>query len=114
MRADVPFKIDGRECRLSMTLGALERLAETQPALAVLAQTLASGVWHHDEVRDVIAAGLHGAGEGVTYEDVYNAHGMAECHRLAVLAMAAVFGADMGNAFAAGMTPPAAGTEISH
>lgn len=73
-RGEVAAFIGGAERRLRLTLGALAELEEAFGAedLGDLARRFASGTLKTRDVIRVIAAGLRGAGETLTDDDVAN------------------------------------------
>ena len=71
-RGEIAAFIGGAERRLRLTLGALAELEEAFGAedLADLARRFASGSLKTRDVIRVLAAGLRGAGEALTDDDV--------------------------------------------
>lgn len=75
MRGEVAIRIDGQTRRMRLTLGAL---AELEAALAVkslvsLAEKFEAGQVSTAELIALLAAGLRGAGEPVSIEDLSGA-----------------------------------------
>jgi hypothetical protein len=98
-RGEIEAEIGGARRTLVLTLGAL---AELEAAFGVddliaLAERFGSGrLKAHDLVR-IIAAGLRGAGESVSDEEVSRmavADGAHGCVRIATALLAATFGGD--------------------
>lgn len=71
-RGEVAAKLNGREYRLCLTLGALAELESAFAAedLTELAQRFSSGRLSAHDLITIIAAGLRGAGHDVSEEDV--------------------------------------------
>lgn len=98
MTAEVTTEIEGRPVRLSMTIGALERIAKVNPVLAEVYGALAGGVWRLEEMRAVLDAGLSEAGETATSAELIAALGLRKSADLARRALAEAFGDHPGNA----------------
>lgn len=71
-RGEISARLDGREQRLRLTLGALAELESAFSAddLGALAQRFSTGRLSAADMIRVIAAGLRGAGAAVADEDV--------------------------------------------
>jgi len=115
MTAEVTAEMEGREVRLSMTIGALERVAKVNPVLGEVYGALAGGVWKLEELRAVLDAGLAEAGEDAKSGDVIAALGLRKSADLARRALAEAFGDHPGNASSAAETgkTPASGSSTT-
>jgi hypothetical protein len=96
-RGEIAAEIGGRERTLVLTLGALAELEAAFGAtdLVALAERFGSGRLSAQDLIRIIAAGLRGAGESVTDEEVarMSAPGGAEDYvRIAVALIEATFG----------------------
>jgi hypothetical protein len=97
-RGEIAAEIGGRERTLVLTLGALAELEAAFGAtdLVALAERFGSGRLSAQDLIRIVAAGLRGAGESVTDEEVarMSAPGGAEDYvRIAVALIEATFGA---------------------
>lgn len=98
-RGEVAGVIDGTERRLCLTLGALAELEAAFEAddLAALAARFEAGRLSARDLTIIIAAGLRGAGEAVTVEEVSAMRfegGVGGAAAIAVKLLAAAFGAE--------------------
>jgi hypothetical protein len=96
-RGEIAAEIGGRERTLVLTLGALAELEAAFGAtdLVALAERFGSGRLSAQDLIRIIAAGLRGAGESVSDEEVarMSAPGGAEDYvRIAVALIEATFG----------------------
>lgn len=113
-RGEIAAVIGGVERRLRLTLGALADLEDAFGAedLADLARRFASGSLKARDATRVISAGLRGAGEQVSDDDVATMHvdgGIAGYVDIVVRLIAATFGVDPREEGAASPLPaPAA------
>jgi hypothetical protein len=115
-RGEIEAEIGGRRRRLVLTLGALAELEAAFGAddLVALAERFASGRLKARDLARIIAAGLRGAGEDVSDEDVAAmtvSNGAADFVRIAVALIEATFGggaASTENAAGPLAPPPAA------
>lgn len=97
-RGEIAARLDGREYRLCLTLGAL---AELETAFAVddlgrLAERFSSGRLSARDITRILGAGLRGAGNAVTDEEVGTMAcegGAAGMARIASDLLKATFGA---------------------
>ena len=102
-RGEIEAEIGGAQRRLVLTLGALAELEAAFGAddLVALAERFGAGrLKAHDLIR-IIGAGLRGAGEPLTDDDVSRmtvAGGAAGYARVAAELIAATFGGDETNA----------------
>jgi hypothetical protein len=73
-RGEISATLDGRERRLCLTLGALAELETAFAAddLNALVERFSGGRFSATDIIRIIAAGLRGAGENVTDDDVRN------------------------------------------
>lgn len=109
-RGEVEAVIDGRRRILVLTLGALAELEAAFGAadLMALAERFSAGRLGARDVTQVLAAGLRGAGEAVTLEEVAAMRvedGAVGCVRLVHALLAATFGRE--GTQADGPRPPA-------
>jgi hypothetical protein len=98
-RGEIEAEIGGARRRLVLTLGALAELEAVFGAddLAALAERFGSGRLSAHDLTRIIAAGLRGAGEDVSDDDVANmtvSNGAPGYVRIAAGLMAATFGGD--------------------
>lgn len=98
-RGEIEAEIGGARRRLVLTLGALAELEAAFAAddLGALAERFAVGRLKAQDLVRIIAAGLRGAGEGVTDEDVSRMtmpDGAEGYVKLAVALIEAAFGTD--------------------
>jgi hypothetical protein len=98
-RGEIEAEIGGARRRLVLTLGALAELEAAFGAgdLVALAERFGSGRLNAGDLTRIIAAGLRGAGEAVSDEEVARmavADGAAGYVRIAVALIAATFGSD--------------------
>jgi hypothetical protein len=98
-RGEIEAEIDGTKRRLVLTLGALAELEAAFGAedLVALAERFGSGRLKADDLKRIIAAGLRGAGEKITDEEVSHltvADGLSGYVRIAADLIAATFGHD--------------------
>ncbi|MEA2990405.1 MAG: hypothetical protein QOG83_3116 [Alphaproteobacteria bacterium] len=122
-RGEIEAEIGGERRRLVLTLGALAELEAAFGAddLVALAERFGSGRLKAADLTNIIGAGLRGAGEAVTDEEVARmavADGAQGYVRIAGALIAATFGrrTSAGPSVAAGggrpQRPPFAWTEI--
>ena len=109
-RGEVAAELDGRPRRLVLTLGALAELEDALGAedLVALAERFSRGRLAARDAIRLVAAGLRGAGESVTDEEVARMTapgGAAGFARLVGELIAATFGAGEGGASAAPANP---------
>jgi hypothetical protein len=102
-RGEIEAEIGGARRRLVLTLGALAELEAAFGAgdLAALAERFGRGRLKARELTRIIAAGLRGAGEDVSDDNVANMEvngGAAGYVRIAVELMAATFGGEAPHA----------------
>lgn len=97
MTAEVEIEMEGRTVRLSMTIGALERVAKVNPVIGEVYGALAGGIWRLEEMRAVLDAGLVEAGETVKSADIIASLGLRKSADLARRALAEAFGDHPGN-----------------
>jgi len=114
-RGEIEAEIGGRRRRLVLTLGALAELEAAFGAddMAALAQRFATGRLKARDLLRIIAAGLRGAGEEVSEEEVarMTAQGGAAGYvRIAVDLIAATFGGELAPGANKNETPRAGGT----
>ena len=100
-RGETAATLDGRERRLCLTLGALAELEAAFEAqdLTALVERFSSGRLSARDLIRVIAAGLRGAGEAVSDEEVGSMRvesGAAGYARIASELLAATFGTGEG------------------
>jgi len=100
-RGEIAATLDGRERRLCLTLGALAELEAAFEAqdLTALVERFSSGRLSALDLIRIIAAGLRGAGETVSDDEVGSMHaegGAAGYARIASELLAATFGAGEG------------------
>ena len=105
-RGEIEAEIGGSRRRLVLTLGALAELEAAFGAddLAALAERFGTGRLRARDLTRIIAAGLRGAGEDVSDDDVSGMEvegGAAGYVRVAASLIAATFGGD-----AAAENPP--------
>jgi hypothetical protein len=98
-RGEIAAEIGGRTRRLVLTLGALAELESAFGAddLVALAERFGGGRLKARDLMRIIAAGLRGAGEEVTDEEVARmavADGAPGYVRIAGMLMTATFGAE--------------------
>jgi hypothetical protein len=98
-RGEIEAEIGGARRRLVLTLGALAELEAAFGAddLAALAERFGSGRLKARDLTRIIAAGLRGAGEDVSDDDVANmtvGDGAPGYVRIAAALMAATFGGE--------------------
>jgi hypothetical protein len=96
-RGEIEAEIGGAKRTLVLTLGALAELESAFGAgdLAALAERFAAGRMSAQDLTRIIAAGLRGAGESVTDEEVARMSvpgGAADYVRIAVELIAVTFG----------------------
>jgi hypothetical protein len=96
-RGEIEAEIGGRQCTLVLTLGALAELEAAFGAddLVALAERFGSGRLKARDLTRIIAAGLRGAGEEVSDEEVARMAvegGAAGAVRVAVELIEATFG----------------------
>ena len=96
-RGEIAAEIGGRERTLVLTLGALAELEAAFGAtdLVALAERFGSGRLSAQDLIRIIAAGLRGAGESVTDEEVARMsapRGAEDYVRIAVALIEATFG----------------------
>lgn len=96
-RGEVAAILNGREMRLCLTLGALAELEEALGAddLGELVAKFSTGHMKADALTAVIAAGLRGAGNDVSLEEVRKMQcegGVGGMVKLAADLLAATFG----------------------
>jgi len=113
MRVDLTREIAGRQLHFALPLGALDRIAEVNPALEEVRDGLAlpgpmgPRVWHLRELRAVIDAAGEAGGDRADFALVYEAIGIEAARALAVELLNRAFtdhadpGTDAGNAAAA-------------
>lgn len=72
IRGEIDAELDGKTCRLCLTLGALADLESSfgEPDLMALAERFESGRLKSDDLIRVIGAGLRGAGADVSDKEV--------------------------------------------
>jgi hypothetical protein len=118
-RGEIAAIIGGVERRLRLTLGALADLEDAFGAddLSDLARRFSSGTLKARDATRVIGAGLRGAGESVSDDDVAAMHvdgGLAGYVDIVVRLIAATFGIDARpEADALPLPPPAEGDEAA-
>jgi hypothetical protein len=100
-RGEIAATLDGRERRLCLTLGALAELEAAFEAqdLTALVERFSRGRLSARDLIRIIAAGLRGAGETASDEEVSSMHaegGAAGYARIASELLAATFGAGEG------------------
>jgi hypothetical protein len=100
-RGEIAATLDGRERRLCLTLGALAELEAAFEAedLGALVERFSSGRLSAADLIRIIGAGLRGAGETVSDEEVAAMHaedGAAGYARIASELLAMTFGAGEG------------------
>jgi hypothetical protein len=98
-RGEIEAELGGRRRRLCLTLGALAELDAAFGAydLSALAERFGSGRLSARDALRVIGAGLRGAGEPITDEEVAqlaSGEGAAGYVRIVVELLSATFGAD--------------------
>jgi hypothetical protein len=98
-RGEIEAEIGGARRRLVLTLGALAELEAAFGAddLAALAERFAGGRLRARELARIIGAGLRGAGEAVTDDEVAGmpvVDGAAGYVRIAAALLAATFGTE--------------------
>ncbi len=98
-RGEIEAELGGRRRRLCLTLGALAELEAAFGAddLSALAERFGSGRLSARDALRVIGAGLRGAGETITDEEVAqlaSGAGAAGYVRIVVELLSATFGAD--------------------
>jgi hypothetical protein len=98
-RGEIEAEIGGARRRLVLTLGALAELEAAFGAddLAALAERFGSGRMSARDLTRIIAAGLRGAGENLSDDDVANMpvqDGAAGYVRIAAELLAATFGGE--------------------
>jgi Phage tail tube protein, GTA-gp10 len=98
-RGEIEARVGGASRRLVLTLGALTELEDAFGAadLVALAERLGTGRLKARDLTRIIAAGLRGAGEAVSEEDVAAMAidgGVQGCVRVAAELIAATFGGD--------------------
>ncbi|HVV42908.1 MAG TPA: gene transfer agent family protein [Nitrobacter sp.] len=98
-RGEIDAELSGRRRTLVLTLGALAELEAAFGAddLAALAERFGSGRLSARDLIRIIAAGLRGAGEAVTDDEVAamtSAGGVSGFVRIAAELIAATFGED--------------------
>jgi hypothetical protein len=98
-RGEIEADIGGMRRRLVLTLGALAELEAAFGAddLVVLAERFSSGRLKAADLTRIIAAGLRGAGESITDDEVARlavADGVAGYVRIAADLITATFGAE--------------------
>jgi hypothetical protein len=98
-RGEIEAELGGRRRRLCLTLGALAELEAAFGAddLSALAERFGSGRLSARDALRVIGAGLRGAGEPITDEEVAqlaSGEGAAGYVRIVVELLSATFGAD--------------------
>jgi len=113
-RGEVAAELDGRARRLVLTLGALAELEDAFGAedLVALTGRFGSGRLSARDAIRIVAAGLRGAGESVTDDEVARMTmpgGAAGFARLVGELIAATFGAGEGAAAPLPEPPRAAG-----
>jgi hypothetical protein len=96
-RGEIAAILDGRERRLCLTLGALAELEQAFEAqdLTTLVERFSTGRLSAKDLIRIIAAGLRGAGEALSDEDVaamQSDGGAAGYARIASGLLAATFG----------------------
>lgn len=96
-RGEIAAMLDGREYRLCLTLGALAELESAFEAedLGALVERFSTGRLSAKDLVRIIAAGLRGAGETVSNEEVAamrNEEGAAGYARIASELLAVTFG----------------------
>lgn len=64
---------------LRLTLGALEKVAETDPAPGVIHDALLTGIYTLQEIRVVLDAGIEASGAQTTSSDLIEAEGLRAC-----------------------------------
>lgn len=118
MRGDVTAKVGKTTHRLRLTLGAVEDIpADTSitPAMPFLPanvlRSLNANAYTMREVRVVVEAGIRGAEASVTYDDLFDALGMAGTAKLALDLMLAFYGIELSGKAAA--APEAVKTEAT-
>jgi hypothetical protein len=102
-RGEIEAEIGGARRRLVLTLGALAELEAAFGAddLAALAERFGTGRLKARDLTRIIAAGLRGAGDDVSDDDVAGmtvSDGAAGYVRIAVELMAATFGGEGSHA----------------
>jgi hypothetical protein len=112
-RGEIEAEIGGERRTLVLTLGALAELEAAFGAddLVALAERFGSGRLKARDLTRIIAAGLRGAGEAVSDEDVAQmavADGAAGYVRIAASLIAATFGGAEGSAASESVGPFAA------
>ena len=75
-RGEISAVLDGRERRLCLTLGALAELEAAFAAddLNALVERFAAGRFSAGDIGRIVGAGLRGAGDDVTDEEVRRMH----------------------------------------
>ena len=104
-RGEVCARLDGRDYRLRLTLGALAELEDAYGAedLQALVARFSAGRFSARDLIRIIAAGLRGGGHDVADADVaamQGGNGVAGHARLAADLLAAAFGGAAGPAVA--------------
>ena len=102
-RGEVSARLDGRDYRLRLTLGALAELEDAYGAedLQALVARFSAGRFSARDLIRIIAAGLRGGGHDVADADVaamQGGNGVAGHARLAADLLAAAFGGAAGPA----------------
>lgn len=111
MRAELVEDIAGRRVRLAMPIGALERVAEVNPALEevrdsfFIAGPTGSRVWHLREVRAVLDAAAEAGGAGLDGGAIIEAIGLTRAVDLARRLINAAFSDDAPKKAAGGEAP---------
>ena len=83
--------LGGKSCRLVMSFGAQEEIAEHEPYFQVLYAMLAGGLASTKDVDAVLRAGLKWAGDGIELSDVIEDLGRERCRELAAQAVGAAY-----------------------
>lgn len=97
MIGEVKFKVDGKEHRARLTLGALEEIAEIEIAPAVILGALAGNLHTAKELSAVLRAAFRASNVDLTPDDVANEKGLNGARDLALELLTAAF-PDQGNA----------------
>ncbi|MBB3809577.1 gene transfer agent family protein [Pseudochelatococcus contaminans] len=93
-RGEIAAELDGRTCRLVLTLGALAELEDAFGVadLAALGERLAAGRLSARDIVRILQAGLHGAGEDVDVAALPVAAALPDYARAVAELLAATFG----------------------
>lgn len=108
MRGDVSVEVKGSTHKLRLTLGSVENIppdASISPPMPFLPGNVLNALFGNTysmrEVRVVVEAGIQGGEADVTYEAIFDAHGIKGTAKIALDLMMAFYGIDASGKAAA-------------